>query len=126
VIAERDGPVWVGTDWGQIGVGQRVPTNAPPPFVVAGKLDFLLASRGGGYWRLADNRIEKWATNQMVRSFGFYPWTNAPNVRVTSACEDGEGNLVVGVLNDGIYWFDAEGMVTRVSSVAPRHFVGVP
>jgi len=106
VIAESNGPVWAGTDWEQIGVGG--PTNVTTPRVMAGKLDFLLASRGGGYWRLADNRIEKWLTNKMERSYGFYPWANAANVRVTSACEDLEGNLVVGVLNDGVYWFDGQ------------------
>jgi signal transduction histidine kinase/ligand-binding sensor domain-containing protein len=83
--------------------------------VIAGRLDFLLASKHGGYWRLADNRIEKWRGTERERTLGFYPWTNAPNVRVTSACEDNAGNLIVGVLNDGVYWFDAQGNATRIS-----------
>ena len=115
MTVEPDGPVWVGADAGQTGYGINVPSNAPSPQVLTGKLDFLLASQTGGYWRLADNRIEKWRGMQRERTLGFYPWTNSPNVRVTSACEDHAGNLVVGVLNDGVYWFNAEGKATRIS-----------
>jgi signal transduction histidine kinase/ligand-binding sensor domain-containing protein len=125
VIAERDGPVWVGADSGQKGMGIHAPSNTVAPQVLAGKLDLLLASQSGGYWRLADNRIEKWRGTQRERTLGFYPWTNAPNVRVTSACEDRTGNLVVGVLNDGVYWFNTEGKATHISPVNGLSHAGV-
>jgi len=114
-IAERGGPIWVSSESGQIGFGVNCPSNQIAPQVIAGQLDFLLASKQGGYWRLADNRIEKWQGTQREGTLGFYPWTNAPNVRVTSACEDHDGNLIVGVLNDGVYWFDEEGNATHIS-----------
>lgn len=114
-IAERDGPIWAGSESGQIGFGVNCPSNEIAPQVIAGRLDFLLARRQGGYWRLADNRIEQWRGTQRERTLGLYPWANSPNVRVTSACEDNAGNLIVGVLNDGVYWFDAQGSATHIS-----------
>lgn len=112
IIAERGGPVWVGSDWGQLGFENGTAVGSVP----AGNLDFLLASRSGGYWRLADHRIEKWTTNHLDYSLGFYPWPDAPNVRVTSACEDLQGHLIVGVLNAGAYWFDQDGKATSLST----------
>ena len=85
------------------------------------KLDFLLASQHGGYWRLANGRIQKWTTNHMQQDFGPYPWTNTlTNIVIASAaCEDEQGNLVVGTLGNpagqGIFWFDAEGKSTQIS-----------
>ena len=76
------------------------------------KLDFLLASQRGGYWLLADGRIQKWTTNRFERDWGTYPWNNAT---VSAACEDRQGNLVVGTLGAGLFWFDPEGKATSTS-----------
>ena len=46
-------------------------------------------------------------------TWGAYPWTNT--LTIVAACEDLEGNLVVGTYGDGVYWFDAEGNATRIS-----------
>ena len=63
VIAEKSGLVWVGTDHEMIAIDPAaVRSKAPLPEkarVAVGQLDFLLASRTGGYWRIADGRIEK-------------------------------------------------------------------
>jgi signal transduction histidine kinase len=120
VIADGAGRIWVGSDFGQVAFG-RVATNGRPPLlgleIPAAKLDFLLASRGGGFWRLGDGRIEKWGTNQLERMLAHYgSWTNVPNARITSACEDSQGNLIVGVLNAGVFWFDTAGRATRIST----------
>src|SRR5208282_4696878 len=45
--------------------------------------------------------------------FGPYPWGNST---VTSACEDKEGNLIVGTLGEGVFWYDADGKYQRIST----------
>ena len=117
IIAETNGPVWVGVDSGlfslsrtanpgslELPVDERLPVN---------KLDFLLASQRGGYWRLADGRVQKWRANRLDRDWGAYPWTNA---HVSSACEDLEGNLLVGTKGAGLFWFDSDGQATCIST----------
>src|SRR4029077_3074388 len=79
-----------------------------------GRLDFLLASRKGGYWRLADGRIQKWQGRRLERDWGPYPWK--ANTLVPVPCEDQEGNLIVGTYGDGVYWFDATGKYTRLGA----------
>jgi ligand-binding sensor domain-containing protein len=78
------------------------------------KLDYLLASKRGGHWRLADGYVQRWTTNGFERQWAAYPWTN--NVVSFCACEDAQGNLVVGALGQGIFWFDAQGRWTRLST----------
>jgi ligand-binding sensor domain-containing protein/signal transduction histidine kinase len=119
VIAEKSGALWVATDEKLRGINPHA-TFAADQFPIervidVKKLDFLLAARTGGYWRLADGRIQLWQTNQLVRDLGSYPWKT--NASVQTACEDRDGNLVVGTLNvnDGVYWFDAEGKAARIS-----------
>ena len=77
------------------------------------RLNFLLASKRGGYWRLANGRIQKCKGDRVERDLGPYPWTNT--LPIVAACEDLDGNLVVGTYGDGVYWFDAEGKATRIS-----------
>lgn len=121
VIAEQAGPLWLGVDWGLYGLrrtGALKPRELPALQYVlpVGKLDFLLASQRGGYWRLADGRVQQWTTNHLERDWGPYPWRK--NAHVSAACEDREGNLVVGTLNenDGVYWYGPDGKAARVSS----------
>ena len=78
-----------------------------------GKLDFLLASKWGGYWRLADGQIQKWQTNRLERNLGAVSLDQQHAHH--AACEDQEGNLIVGTYGDGVYWFDAKGGFTRLS-----------
>jgi len=110
VISERDGNVWLGTDArlfevvrdGSVASSELLlRTNALP-----GKLDFLLASRTGGFWQFADGRIFKRAGSRVERELGAYPWGRA---RIMAAIEDHEGNLVVGTQNSGVFRFDARG-----------------
>ena len=115
LIAERAGPVWVGTDDRQFAIAATSldgPVEKQQEIRLA-KLDFLLASRGGGYWRLANGWVQKCRTNRVERNLAPYPWEEA---RVTAACEDREGNLLVAIYGAGIFWFDAEGKATRLST----------
>jgi ligand-binding sensor domain-containing protein/signal transduction histidine kinase len=119
LIAEPAGPVWVGTDRSQSAIGPTadvssldLPVEQNLPM---GRLDFLLASRAGGYWRLADGRVQKWRTNQLERDVGPYPW-DSRLTRVTAACEDSQGNLVIGTRGAGVFWFDPQGQATCLST----------
>ena len=118
IVAEKSGLLWIGTDWGLLAIGPT-PTLDPRelPYertVPVDRLDFLLASRRDGYWRLANGRVEKCRRHQVERDFGLYPWNT--NARVSAACEDLEGNLVVGTLGGGVWWYDAEGKVSSLST----------
>jgi ligand-binding sensor domain-containing protein/signal transduction histidine kinase len=109
LIAEDSGCLWVGTDTSLVALNPiPVVTDEVNPI----RLNFLLASKRGGYWRLANGRIEKCKGNR-VEDLGVYPWTNT--LPIVAACEDLDGNLVVGTYGDGVYWFDAEGKATRIS-----------
>src|SRR6516225_812036 len=93
-----------------------IPVAYDPP---VGPVDFLLASKQGGYWRLAKGQIQKCQADQVVRELGPYPWANwAP---VLAACEDTEGNLVVATYGDGVYWFDSTGAATHVQGLSHSH-----
>ncbi|MGO8930242.1 MAG: two-component regulator propeller domain-containing protein [Limisphaerales bacterium] len=110
LIAEDSGRIWVGSDTSLVALNPiPVVTDEVSPI----RLNYLLASKRGGYWRLANGRIQKWKGNQVDRDFGAYPWRST--LPIVAACEDLEGNLVVGTYGDGVYWFDAEGKAARIS-----------
>ncbi len=110
MIVDNSGWLWVGTDT-QLAALNPIPvvTDEVGPI----RLDFLLASQRGGYWRLANGRIQKCRGSGVEFDWGAYPWTNT--LTVAAACEDRDGNLVVGTHGDGVYWFDAQGQAKRIS-----------
>lgn len=71
-------------------------------------------ARDGGEWQLFRGRVQKVAGNRLEKDFGPWPWGNA---FINAACEDGNGNLIVGTLGEGIFWFDADGHYSRISTV---------
>lgn len=116
LFKESSGPVWVGTNRRQCAIGQialegalELPVAKEIP---AANLDYLCASKRGGFWRLANGRVQHWNGEGPDLDFGFYPWGSAT---VSAAVEDLKGNLVVGTLGTGLYWYDARGKVTRLS-----------
>ena len=118
LIAEKDGLVWIGTDERLRGVqpgaafaGSELPVAET---LEVAQLDFLLASARGGYWRLAGGRVQKWRGDKLEQDWGAYPWR--ADALVSSACEDLEGNLIVGTRGDGIFWYNPEGTATQISS----------
>jgi len=117
VVAEDSGPLWIGTDRSlfaidpsELGASSELLRKHELP---VRKLDFLLSSRRGGFWCLADGKVQKWKTNRKERDLGAYPWNRAP---VTAACEDRDGNLVVGTQGAGVFWFDSQGQATCLST----------
>jgi len=118
LIVEKGGFVWAAIDRAQAAVA--VKSGAAPGLTatmevpVTNRLDLLLASGRGGYWRLADEQIQKWHSNRLERVLAPYPWS--PTMIVTAACEDREGNLVVGTQGGGLWLFDANGEATHLST----------
>ncbi len=116
MIMDKSGLLWVGWDRSLFSIDpKKVSSSSPLPregTVRVALLDFLLASKSGGQWRLADGRIQRWVANKMERDWP-YPWRSG--TRIAAACEDRDGNLVVGTLGEGLFWFDAEGSATHLS-----------
>jgi signal transduction histidine kinase/ligand-binding sensor domain-containing protein len=123
IIAEKGGMVWIGTDDQILGVDAAAVRSKAPLPVIQGppvtQVDLLLASRSGGYWRLADGVICKCSGTNIARVFARYPWTQTQRDVVKAACEDRDGNLVVGTggtSGDGVFWFDDQGHAAHIST----------
>jgi len=116
LVAEKSGPLWIGEDWGMFSF--RPANFKPPAFAVeqlirAQRLDYLLASQNGGTWRLMDGQVQKWGPTQAEKNWGPYPWGN---VIIKDACEDQNGNLIVGTLGAGVFWYEADGKYRQIST----------
>ncbi|MEI6195971.1 MAG: two-component regulator propeller domain-containing protein, partial [Verrucomicrobiota bacterium] len=120
IAAEKSGPIWIGEyEPGQTtGLFAFRPGNFHPPSLAidqslpARQLDFILAGQRGGTWRLIDGQVQKWNATALEKNFGPYPWGTAT---VTSACEDQNGNLIVGTLGAGVFWYGADGNARQIS-----------
>lgn len=119
VIAEQSGQVWIASGGALFRVTSDVHATSfsleLQRTILTGRQDFLLASKFGGYWQFQGGRVMKCSTNQVVRVLGDYSW-DQNRTPVTSACEDAEGNLFVGTHGEGVFCYDRNGIVTRISS----------
>jgi ligand-binding sensor domain-containing protein/signal transduction histidine kinase len=110
LAAEDSGRLWVGTDTSLVALHPiPVVTDQVNPI----RLNFLLGSKRGGHWRLANGVIQKWNGDHLDHELCAYPWDS--KLTIAAACEDLEGNLVVGTYGDGVYWFDAQGSYAHIS-----------
>jgi ligand-binding sensor domain-containing protein/signal transduction histidine kinase len=122
IAAEKNGPIWIAEyeAGGKSGLLSFQPANFNPPTmaidqtVATRQPDFILAGQRGGIWRLVDGRVRKWNWNssQPEKDFGPYLWGNSP---VTSACEDADGNLIVGTGGAGVFWYEPDGKCRQIS-----------
>ena len=120
IAAEKSGPIWISEyEPGRTtGLFAFRPANFHPPSLAidqslpARQIDFILASPRGGTWRLLDGQVQKWNATALEKNLGPYPWGNSP---VTSACEDQNGNLIVGTLKSGVFWYAADGSYRQIS-----------
>ncbi len=119
IISEQAGRVWVGAKQRQDAITPGLdPGSLKLPVeesIAVANLDYLLASKRGGYWRLANGHIWRCKSNRDIQEVGTYQrniWLNP----ITAACEDAEGNLVIGTPGDGIFWFGADGKRMRLST----------
>ena len=121
VIVDKVGKLWIGIGNKILSLNPAAVRPASPLPVASGpevrKLDLLLASRAGGFWCLGDGVIRKYSGTGVERDFGDYPWSGLDAVK--AACEDQEGNLIVGTggtSGRGVFWFDAHGHFARIST----------
>lgn len=122
VDAEKGGLLWLAQGTNLFGIMAPAASGAMilQQQIPVEDLKFLLAGKTGGYWRFAGGRIEKWKNNQRLRDLGTYPWGATP---VMAACEDDQGNLIVGTYGDGVYWFDANGKYTHLLHELSHSFI---
>ena len=116
VVAEPDGRLRISADDAVFLLDPKdIRPSAELPLVrtqTLSKLDFLLTSRNGGHWRLADGRVQKWKEDSLELDLGPYLWGN---VRIMAACEDLHGNLLVGTLGAGVFCYNSKGEAVSVS-----------
>ncbi|HEY5298385.1 MAG TPA: two-component regulator propeller domain-containing protein [Verrucomicrobiae bacterium] len=109
--------LWFYTADGRMSYYQNGKMTSDPSMIslelVRRALKMLLPSRSGGFWQIQENRIQKWKDGRLEKDFGAFPWTET--TIVTAACEDENGNLIVGTLGDGIFWYDANGKFQHLS-----------
>ncbi len=121
ITTDDAGIVWLGSPDNRIlGLGP-VSKSTPNAFAISYEipvagLDFLLSSKRGGYWRFANGRIQKCRADKVEKDLGPYPWR--PEAGITAACEDADGNLIVGTYGDGVYWFNADGAPERLTGLS--------
>jgi ligand-binding sensor domain-containing protein/signal transduction histidine kinase len=89
--------------------------------------------KNGVVWQLRNGHAEKFRGDKLEKDFGASPWASSLIVAlnktpdgnyvpvqfdasVTAACEDADGNLVVGTHGAGVYWFDASGGCRHIST----------
>ncbi len=129
LATDAAGHLWVGTEAALLALGPMPVAGVTPPPVFSaepGKVDYLLSSRSGGYWRFSNGRIQKCSTNAIEQDFGPYPWHS--NVMVTAACEDLGGNLIAGTYGDpgeGVFWFGTTGAVTHITNLSQQSVVSL-
>ena len=85
--------------------------NAISPQLYYMAKHYLFPSKDGGMWQLAGT-VEKLGKKGIVKNFGQCPWGSA---QVKAVCEDANGNLIVGTLGEGVFWFDENGNYRHIS-----------
>jgi len=68
------------------------------------RVDYIVKSKGGGFWLLADGMIQKINKGVISAESCEYPWQ--VGVQITSAIEDKENRLVIGTLGAGVFIID--------------------
>lgn len=121
LIAETNGDVLVGTDNWVRRINPRATDGSFATITPVTNLNLLVASPRGGYWQLANGRVQKWNANGLERDAGAYGWTKQSATPVTVAREDLAGNLYVGTFGDGVYRYAASGEVTHIASPILNH-----
>ena len=93
---------------------EYVPAQLP-----AGHL--LFSGRNGVVWQIPSSQsqyqerhLKKWHLQDLIQDDIPCPWTNV--VLVSSACEDLNGNLIVGTLGAGIFWYGADGKYDQITT----------
>ncbi len=119
LIAEKSGLVFAGIL--QIDPAAVRGSMPLPSTRVSGmsQVDFLLASRTGGRWCLGQDgvtkMVEKWVGDSLELNLGPYAWKDCD---ITAACEDLDGNLIVGTQGAGVWWYGPDRKATQVEGLS--------
>ncbi|HTR40327.1 MAG TPA: two-component regulator propeller domain-containing protein [Pseudomonadales bacterium] len=87
--------------------------NAVSPQLFFMARHLLVPSRDGGMWQLSET-VQKVNNARIVKNFGPCPWGKTSIVK--AACEDADGNLIVGTLGAGVFWFQPDGHYVHIST----------
>ncbi|HXR05884.1 MAG TPA: two-component regulator propeller domain-containing protein, partial [Candidatus Acidoferrum sp.] len=102
----------------------------PLPLTPVSKMshvDFLLACRNGGLWRLGldgvTQMVEKWVGESLELNLGGpYPWKEK---EITAACEDLDGNLIVGTQGAGVWWYGPDKKAAHVEGLSGNYVLAL-
>ncbi len=127
LIADKSGLVFAGTN--QIDPA-AVREAMPLPLTPVSKMshvDFLLACRNGGRWYLGldpvTQMVEKWVGDSLDLSLGGpYPWKDK---EITAACEDLDGNLIVGTQGAGVWWYGPDKKAAHVEGLSGNYVLAL-
>jgi ligand-binding sensor domain-containing protein/signal transduction histidine kinase len=115
---DSKGMVWLYTADGHTSRYQAGKMTADPPLIskelVLRAAKIWFPGQLNSFWSIQYGRVQKWRNNQRERDLGVYPW--GINTIVTSACEDSDGNLIVGTLREGVFWYDTDGKCQQIST----------
>jgi signal transduction histidine kinase/ligand-binding sensor domain-containing protein len=75
---------------------------------------WLMSSLHGGYWLIADGEVKKYRDTQVVADYGLLP--GGTNTVIFAACEDYDGNLILGTDGKGVLWFQPGGGGIQIAS----------
>jgi signal transduction histidine kinase/ligand-binding sensor domain-containing protein len=92
-----------------------------------------VSGKNGVTWQLQNGHVEKFRGDKLEADFGASPWPaslkrisfRTPDgiladitfdANVTAACESPDGNLVVGTLGAGVFWFETNGVVRHIAA----------
>jgi ligand-binding sensor domain-containing protein/signal transduction histidine kinase len=134
---DESGVVWFSTADGRFLCWKNVRLDLHPSVFPAQLLyqvfHLRVPGKNGVVWRLQNGHVEKFRDDKLEKDFGASPWAGslivalnkAPDgnyipipfdASVTAACQDADGNLVVGTHGSGVYWFEASGGYRHIST----------
>src|ERR1039457_1602313 len=116
ITIDKSGALWIADLRGMYSLSHE---HFNPRAIVVGEsvpaesVNYILASQDGGIWRFMNGQVQKWKSGRLEKNFDAYPWGN---LVIKSACEDMDGNLIVGTLGAGVFWYDARGQCQNIST----------
>lgn len=107
IVSDKNGQIWIGAGTFLFRLASDVRDEdfqlLLQNHMLPGPLDYLLASRSGGFWMFVNGRIHKVPPEGFTNAVEVatqYPWQRAP---IKAVIEDRRGNLVVGTLNERVF-----------------------
>jgi ligand-binding sensor domain-containing protein/signal transduction histidine kinase len=135
---DQNGAVWFGTDQLNFFCFTNGFLNPKPAInfaqhelLIARALHLMVPGKNGMRWELKDGRVKKLRGSNLEKDFGATPWNYMPVVgafnggkdsiqsfdgNITVACDDPDGNLIVGTRDAGIFRTDSAGGWQNISA----------